>query len=332
MPQNELATQDHPIDPGTLEAVIVNGDLSRLNAAQKVAWYRARCEAAGLDPRTQPFQYLSLQGKLTLYATKSATDQLIASRHLTVQITDRRHDHELHIFEVQCRVTFPGGQSVEDFAALSVGGLKGDQLCNALMKCVTKAKRRTVLSACGLGMLDESEVETIPGARVADELPVPDAHHARHYDNGTGHGRTNAYPDPEVVAQFVKRSEEFCAICNAQWLDRITQPNGEIPRQAPAEILDVRRLSQHLIDWGKAEMGLSAPGDVRAGQRDKFAAVLWQKDQQAVIEECRRFAKRRRMEELAKLKPDYQPLPDDDRDVPDMTEPRRQREPGDDDQ
>ena len=34
------------------------------------------------------------------------------------------------------------------------------------MKAITKAKRRTILSACGLGMLDETEADTIPGARV----------------------------------------------------------------------------------------------------------------------------------------------------------------------
>jgi hypothetical protein len=151
------------------------GDLSKLSTPDRIAYYTARCQAAGLDPRTQPFQYLSLQGKLTLYATKAATDQLIANRKLTVEITDRRLDKENAIFKVQCRVRLPHGNHVEDFAALSVAGLKGEALCNALMKCVTKAKRRTVLSACGLGMLDESEVETIPHARVvaADPLPPP---------------------------------------------------------------------------------------------------------------------------------------------------------------
>jgi len=37
------------------------------------------------------------------------------------------------------------------------------------MKCETKAKRRATLSICGLGMLDESELETIPGAVVFDK-------------------------------------------------------------------------------------------------------------------------------------------------------------------
>ena len=33
------------------------------------------------------------------------------------------------------------------------------------MKAETKAKRRATLSICGLGMLDETEIETIPDAR-----------------------------------------------------------------------------------------------------------------------------------------------------------------------
>ena len=37
-----------------------------------------------------------------------------------------------------------------------------------MMKAETKAKRRVTLSICGLGMLDETEVETIPHA-----YPVP---------------------------------------------------------------------------------------------------------------------------------------------------------------
>lgn len=46
--------------------------------------------------------------------------------------------------------------------AVAIASLKGDGLANALMKAETKAKRRLTLSMCGLGMLDETELETIP--------------------------------------------------------------------------------------------------------------------------------------------------------------------------
>ena len=42
------------------------------------------------------------------------------------------------------------------------------------MKAETKAKRRATLSICGLGLLDESEVETIPGAHAVPS-PAPEA-------------------------------------------------------------------------------------------------------------------------------------------------------------
>jgi hypothetical protein len=43
--------------------------------------------------------------------------------------------------------------------------LKGEDLVNARLKAVTKAKRRVTLSICGLGFLDETEVDSIRQAR-----------------------------------------------------------------------------------------------------------------------------------------------------------------------
>jgi hypothetical protein len=40
--------------------------------------------------------------------------------------------------------------------------LKGEARANAELKAVTKAKRRATLSICGLGWLDETEVDDIP--------------------------------------------------------------------------------------------------------------------------------------------------------------------------
>ena len=45
---------------------------------------------------------------------------------------------------------------------MNIAKLTGDALANALMKAETKAKRRATLSLCGLGFLDETEIETIP--------------------------------------------------------------------------------------------------------------------------------------------------------------------------
>lgn len=143
-----------------LEAVVAQGDLSKLTPAQRVEWYKMRCEAAGLDPRTQPFQYITLQGKLTLYATKTATEQLCLRRGLSTEIIGRDKADDLYI--VTCRASTADGRHTDSIGAVSILGKKGDDLANALMKAETKAKRRAVLALCGLGMLDETEVETIP--------------------------------------------------------------------------------------------------------------------------------------------------------------------------
>jgi len=146
-----------------LEVALIGGDLKKLSPEDRIRFYRMRCEAAGLDPRAAPFQYLELQGRLTLYATKAATDQLAARHALNVEIISRGVCED-GTYEVVARVRDQAGRITEELAAVPIEGLRGDLLCNAKMKAVTKAKRRAVLAHCGLGMPDETETETIPGA------------------------------------------------------------------------------------------------------------------------------------------------------------------------
>lgn len=161
---NEIARYDD-ITPGALEAVVAAGDLSKLNATQRVQYYRARCDAAGLDWRTKPFDYLSLSGKLVLYPNKSATEQLAENRNLQAEIVSREVI-DGDIYEVWMRVRDSvNSRYTDDVGAVSVGGLRGEALANARMKAVTKARRRAILAHCGMVMTDETEVESIPGAR-----------------------------------------------------------------------------------------------------------------------------------------------------------------------
>ena len=163
-------------DIGTvLEQVVVKGDLSKLTEGERVTYYNEVCRSIGVNPLTQPFQYITLNGKLTLYATRACTDQLRGTRRLTAQVIGRERIDDVYV--VTARVSAPDGRSDESIGAVTIGNLKGDNLANALMKAETKAKRRATLSLVGLGWLDETEVETIPGARVqpvqAPALPAP---------------------------------------------------------------------------------------------------------------------------------------------------------------
>ena len=169
---NVINIQERALDPAVIESIVVKGDLSGLDKTQKVAYYNFRCQQAGLDPAAKPFDLLTLNGTQILYANASATQQLCAIHKLSTQITHRERVDDIYIVSV--RVTGADGRVSENQGAVAIGGARGDQLANCYLKATTKAIRRAVLAHCGLGMLDETEVETIPGARVEPVVsPTP---------------------------------------------------------------------------------------------------------------------------------------------------------------
>ena len=75
---SDLSPTTPSVTAGVLERALVSGDLAGLNESQRLEYYRAVCESLGLNPLTRPFEYLRLNGRLVLYATRSAADQLRA--------------------------------------------------------------------------------------------------------------------------------------------------------------------------------------------------------------------------------------------------------------
>lgn len=168
------------------EQAAVMGDLNGMNPQQRMEYYGAVCQSLGLNPLTRPFEYITLNDKLTLYARRDATDQLRKIHGITVQIVSR--DVVDDVYVVVARATTADGRSDESTGAVplvkeggswekssngksyfkkngSLVSLGPDDRANAMMKAETKAKRRVTLSIVGLGWLDESELETIKGAR-----------------------------------------------------------------------------------------------------------------------------------------------------------------------
>lgn len=154
-----------PIDAGTVERVLLHGDLQKLTSSQKIAYYRAVCDSVGLNPLTQPFQYLILNGREILYARREATEQLRQLHSVSITIAARELVDDIYV--VTARATLPTGRTDENIGAMPLGTLKGEAKANAMMKAETKAKRRVTLSICGLGMLDETEVASLPPEAVA---------------------------------------------------------------------------------------------------------------------------------------------------------------------
>lgn len=145
-----------------IESLVLKGDLSGLTPAQRAAHYNRVCDSLGLNPDSQPFAYLKLNGKEVLYATRGATDQLAAIHRVNREIIDGPKVIDLagtKIVYCVARAAHPNGRTETAIATLQFA-----DPVNVLMKAETKAKRRATLSILGLGMLDEMEIETIPAA------------------------------------------------------------------------------------------------------------------------------------------------------------------------
>lgn len=114
-----------------------------------------------------------------MYAKRDATDQLRKVHSISITITNRERIGDVYC--VTARAITPEGRTDESIGAValikeekifdelrqrkvSTGQmlpLTPEDLAIAVMKAETKAKRRVTLSLAGLGMMDESELETI---------------------------------------------------------------------------------------------------------------------------------------------------------------------------
>lgn len=163
---NTLVAQASAYDGASmdvLERVVVAGDLGKLASGDRVAYYRAVCQSIGLNPFTKPFDYIQLNGRLTLYATKSATDQIRSLRGVSIDSVERDlSDPDFATWLVTGHDR--DGRVDTEIGSVPIKGLAGENRANAIMKALTKGKRRLTLSLAGLGWLDETEVGSVPSA------------------------------------------------------------------------------------------------------------------------------------------------------------------------
>ena len=181
MADKALARGRRPSDAEMLERVVVHNDLSRLSPEQRLAYYSRLCKSLHLNPLSRPFQYLVLNGKLVLYATKDCTEQLRKLNGISIYRMETARDEDTYTVTVYGR----DASGREDIATGVVGcrNVAGEQMALLRMKAETKGKRRLTLSLAGLGVLDESEVDDISiGGRVE-------------VDHETGEIQTDLRPD-----------------------------------------------------------------------------------------------------------------------------------------
>lgn len=142
-----------------VESALVRNDISQLSVDERMAFVNKMCESLGLNPLTKPFAFLKLNGKEVIYATKDCSEQLRKIHGVSTQIISKGIVGDL--FEVHVKARDKHGKEDDDVSYVVIKGMIGADLANAMMKGITKAKRRVTLSICGLGLLDESELDTI---------------------------------------------------------------------------------------------------------------------------------------------------------------------------
>jgi hypothetical protein len=161
----ELTIKGSDSKAQAIEKALVGGNLKDLPTEARVAFYKDICESLGLNWRTSPFQYLEFQGSLKLYASKDCTEQLRKIHGVSITSLDPI-PQDGGVYVVRATATDKTGRTDSSIGAVVIDGKRGVELCNAIMKAETKAKRRLTLSICGLGMLDESELDGLQGYRV----------------------------------------------------------------------------------------------------------------------------------------------------------------------
>lgn len=289
-----------------IERVIAAGDLAGMKPQERVDFYWRTCESLGLNPLSRPFEFINLNGKLTMYARKDATDQLRRINRVTVTGIRRDKDDELGLVTVYATVRDGDGREDESSGIVNIKGLSGEALANALMKAETKAKRRATLSLVGLGFLDESEIEgadrvdvdpttgeIAPKAKPASLLDAVKAQQAAMATHTTDipTSTTQAPPDnatstvdattpPDEVEGEVREVEEPSAFDNApaaasdllERLRDLAEEHASTAAATPEQIAAVR--ASAFADWPsalinagiEAAFGSKAKGRPTAGQ------------------------------------------------------------------
>lgn len=164
-----------------LRKVITKGDLSDLSPEEQLRYYLKMCERHDLDPFSKPFDFLEIidkksgQRKVLLYGNKECAAQLRTNAEVSIYKIEKEKDD--NVFTVTTYAKTADGREDIDIGVTPIRGLMGESYANALKRAITQSKRRVTLSICGLGYLDESEIDSIPGAKPVgqiDQQPEPE--------------------------------------------------------------------------------------------------------------------------------------------------------------
>lgn len=157
-----------------LERVVTMGDLAALQPEERVAYYLDTCQSLGLNPRSRPFDWLLLDGKVVLYPNKACADQLRAIHRIRIETTMPTASPDGSMLMCEAKGIMPDGRYDvgRKFVPLTAYSrergeyrLRGKELANAYMKAETGAKRRVTFSLIGMAAppqdLDDVEYKVL---------------------------------------------------------------------------------------------------------------------------------------------------------------------------
>lgn len=158
----------------TEKVIAENGNLIKLSEVERKIYYLALCDRYGLDPFTNPFDYMkqtkwnkrTQENEIigwTLYPNKKAAEAFGMKHNLNCRIVDRSVEDGCAIVVVEIS---NGSRVVQEVGAVEVTDRLGR--ADALKKAITQARRRGLLAFCGF-----SEPDTEVKGIAAEALDPP---------------------------------------------------------------------------------------------------------------------------------------------------------------
>lgn len=233
-----------------INELLASGNIDQFTPKEKLEYINRICDATGLNPLTRPFDFIRFQGKTVLYANKGCADQLRKINNISISVTDKKIEEGVLFITVEGKDST--GRVDTDIGALPVGSLKGDMLANAVMKCLTKAKRRLTLSMCGLGILDESEFDTMAEI-IKDAKPqleqiektqaVVEKAHAENYEEKDKHIKTIQGLLGELSANksIQEKSKMLLDLCGVTKFQDLTNKTTDEVKALVVKIIDYQK-------------------------------------------------------------------------------------------
>lgn len=213
---NTTKQEPLPFDEQIINSIVINGDISKLSPQQKISYYRQFCERLGLDPLSQPFKLLKLNGREILYCDRTGAQQLNKLHKVSHEIRARETVSGCYV--VTAQASTPDGRHTESIGAVTIENMRGDALCNAMMKAETKAKRRATLDLLGLGILDETETETIANAQTM-EAPAVMPSAAQPVSNSRISPFKQKYESVEEIDAVLDKASDVKDIANLYYIN-----------------------------------------------------------------------------------------------------------------